>query len=91
MDLAFYKSLPSVQSIIVGLSSIYFKQKAIGNRPLAAEMEEALKAMHIYAAILEYYYEDEDADIPVLYPDIKDIYNKFKQVYYSVKPTNYVS
>ena len=89
MDLAFYESLPSVKSIIVGLSSIYFKQKAIGNRPIADRMGESLKALHIYAAILEYYYTDEEVDIPVLYSDIKEVYNKFKQVYYSVKSNSY--
>ena len=90
MDLAFQESLPVTQVIILRVTSRYFQHKAIGNREGAYKFGEALRALHVYVAILEYYYNQTDnSELPITAEDIKEVYNKFKQVYFSVKHSPY--
>ena len=90
MDLVFQESLPVTKLITLRITSLYFKYKSIGNREGSYKVGEALKALHIYLSILEYYYYQEpDSDLVIEEEDIKKIYNKFKQVYFAVKPTPY--
>ncbi len=88
MDLAFKETLPVAKVITLKVTSLYFKYKSIGNRKGAERVGEALKALHVYLAILEYYYYKEPmSELVIDEEDIKNIYNKFKQVYFAVKPT----
>ncbi len=90
MDLAFQESLPVAKKINLGVTSLYFKQKSIGNRRGADKLGEAIKALQVYLAILEYYYYQEtNSELSIDETDIKQVYNKFKQVYYAVKPSPY--
>ncbi len=84
-------TLPKAKDILLGLYSFYKLQKAIGNRATSDPMEEGMKALSLYVKILDYFnYYFEDYDLEIEEREIMEVYEKFKQVYFSIKPINYV-
>jgi len=72
--------------IHLDITSDYIKQLSIGNRRYAEKLQEAVKATQIYCILLEY---NESGDTFLEESDIEDIFNNIKQVFFSIKFTNY--
>jgi len=68
--------------LYLDLYTTYFNQKSIGNRLHSDKFKEALKTLQIYIMLLEYH-EGDNTFLEA--EDIKNIYQNFTQVHYSIK------
>ena len=79
-----------VKDILLTLSKEYTDLKRINSRTSTDNMLEGLKALNLYTKILDYYHTHLGREIVVTEDDILELYEKIKQVYYSIKTTYHV-
>jgi len=72
--------------IHLDITSDYIKQLSIGNVKSASKLREAIKATQVYCTLLDY---NESGETFLEESDLENIYNNIKQVFFSVKFSNY--